>query len=244
MGEQSEKRVGFCRKVGLNTEFSPDLIFLRLTVSPNSGNMYKLIILGEELKEMNEIKRIAKNPIVMAVVFVLLVIVFDIVFLSVKTNNITKKANESVEQWRQYYESLAASAPAASVDGAGSAAAAPQLQVSEEAKYLARVVAGCATYNSQNVQRAVAWCVLNRVDSALYPDSIIEVCEQANQWQGYENASVIDEIAVLCQGVIDSWQQGGSREIPQDCLFFKMTSNGIELRTEYTGGNTWKITNE
>ena len=89
----------------------------------------------------------------------------------------------------------------------------------------------------------MAWCVLNRVDSALYPDTIEEVCEQANQWQGYENAPLIDSICRVCQDVIDTWQSGGVRDIPRECVFLRMTEDGVELRTEFTGGNTWNVVN-
>ena len=179
-----------------------------------------------------------KSPFVLLVLFVLVVIVFDIIFIGAQTRKIQEEANAAVAQWKDYY---AAQAQAPATGNGGDVQTLPQ--VSEEAQYLAKVVAGCSTYYSEKVQRAVAWCVLNRVDSALYPETIIEVCQQANQWQGYDNAEVIDSISTLCQDVIDTWRAGGVREVPQDCLYFKMLEDGIELRTEFTGGNTWIIKN-
>lgn len=187
--------------------------------------------------DLIDVRKYLKSPIVLLALFVLVVVVFDIIFLSARTKKIQEEANAAVLQWKDYYEAQA------QVPAADAAVVQPQTQVSEEAQYMAKVVAGCSTYYSEKVQRAVAWCVLNRVDSALYPETIIEVCEQANQWQGYDNADVIDSIYTLCQDVIDTWRAGGVREVPQDCLYFKMLEDGIELRTDFTGGNTWVIKN-
>ncbi len=179
-----------------------------------------------------------KSPVVLLALFLLVVVFFDIIFISAKTKKIKEEADAAIAQWKDYYAAQAmTSAPASDT------AAVTQPQISEEAQYMAKVVAGCSTYYSEKVQRAVAWCVLNRVDSALYPETIIEVCEQANQWQGYDNAQIIDSIYILCQDVIDTWEAGGVREVPQDCLYFRMLEDGIELRTEFTGGNVWVVKN-
>lgn len=61
--------------------------------------------------------------------------------------------------------------------------------------------------------------------------------------QGYENAPLIDSICQVCQDVIDTWQSGGVRDIPRECVFLRMTEDGVELRTEFTGGNTWNVVN-
>ena len=47
----------------------------------------------------------------------------------------------------------------------------------------------------------------------------------------------------VCQDVIDTWQSGGVRDIPRECVFLRMMEDGVELRTEFTGGNTWNVVN-
>ena len=192
-----------------------------------------LLLLWDGLKGLFE------NPISRKIIILLAIVLADIVFLNVKTKAINRQAEEKISAIEQRYAAELAAARAQTQ----SSSSTQQYQISEDAEYMAKVVAGCSTYYDENVQRAVAWCVLNRVDSALYPDTIKEVCEQANQWQGYENAAVIDSICELCQSVIDTWKSGGKRDVPQDCLFLRMTADGVELRTDFNGGNVWLVEN-
>lgn len=185
------------------------------------------------------LKRLFENPISRKIIILLAIVLADIVFLNVKTKAINRQAEEKISAIEQRYAAELAAARAQTQ----SSSSTQQYQISEDSEYMAKVVAGCSTYYDENVQRAVAWCVLNRVDSALYPDTIKEVCEQANQWQGYENAAVIDSICELCQSVIDTWKSGGKRDVPQDCLFLRMTADGVELRTDFNGGNVWLVEN-
>ena len=192
-----------------------------------------LLLLWDGLKGLFE------NPISRKIIILLAIVLADIVFLNVKTKAINRQAEEKISAIEQRYAAELAAARAQTQ----SSSSTQQYQISEDSEYMAKVVAGCSTYYDENVQRAVAWCVLNRVDSALYPDTIKEVCEQANQWQGYENAAVIDSICELCQSVIDTWKSGGKRDVPQDCLFLRMTADGVELRTDFNGGNVWLVEN-
>lgn len=187
------------------------------------------------------IKRIFKNPVSRDAAIVLISVLVSVLVINARTKSINEQAEQRIAAIEQRYQSELAAAQSQTADSA--ATSTQQSKYSADAEYIAKVVAGCATYYSENVQRAVAWCVLNRVDSALYPDTIKEVCEQANQWQGYENAPLIDSICRVCQDVIDTWQSGGTRDIPRECVFLRMTEDGVELRTEFTGGNTWNVVN-
>lgn len=181
--------------------------------------------------------RVARIALVIAAI-----VLIDAIIIGTKTKQINAEAEARIAAAEQQYASQLALIQAQTQ--VAPTQTHTQSKVSAEAECLAKVVAGCATYSSENVQRAVAWCVLNRVDSVLYPDSIQEVCEQANQWQGYENAPLIDSICILCQNVIDTWAAGGVRDVPQGCLFLRMTEDGVELRTEFKGGNIWNVYNE
>ena len=185
------------------------------------------------------IKKIFKNPLSRDAAIVLLSVLVSVLVINARTKSINEQAEQRIAAIEQRYQSELAAAQTAG----STTQSTQQSQYSADAEYIAKVVAGCATYYSENVQRAVAWCVLNRVDSALYPDTIEEVCEQANQWQGDENAPLIDSIGQVCQDVIDTWQSGGVRDIPRECVFLRMTEDGVELRTEFTGGNTWNVVN-
>ncbi len=115
----------------------------------------------------------------------------------------------------------------------------------DDAEYIAKIIYGCALYRAETVQEAVAWCVLNRVDSPLYPDTIAEVATQAQQWQGYsENSPVVTALYDTAQSAIDAWHNGERRPIPQDCLWFVMTDDGIQLRTKFeqtSACNYWEV---
>lgn len=87
---------------------------------------------------------------------------------------------------------------------------------------------GCSI---DNQQKAV-WCVLNRVDADGFPDTIIGVLSQPNQFHGYSTAfPVWDELTAVAENVLKRWsleKQGVAvnRELPKSYLYF--TGNGQE----------------
>lgn len=87
---------------------------------------------------------------------------------------------------------------------------------------------GCSI---DNQQKAV-WCVLNRVDADGFPDTIIGVLSQPNQFHGYSTAfPVWDELTAVAEDVLTRWsleKQGVAvnRELPKSYLYF--TGNGRE----------------
>lgn len=56
-----------------------------------------------------------------------------------------------------------------------------------EAEFIAKVLYGTAINHAESDQRAVVWCILNRVEHYAHPDTVAEVCEQPKQWMGYSN---------------------------------------------------------
>lgn len=74
---------------------------------------------------------------------------------------------------------------------------------------------------------AIIWCVLNRVDSKIFPNTIYEVCSQKGQFHGYkEHFPVWDNIKELVEDVLMRWQNekcgatNVGRTLPQSYLFF------------------------
>ena len=92
-----------------------------------------------------------------------------------------------------------------------------------DAKYLANVTWGEARGCSVTEQAAVMWCVLNRVDSPLYPDSVGEVVTQRAQFNGYsESNPITQEMLQLANSVLTYWSEGddSGRVLPKEYLYF------------------------
>ena len=96
------------------------------------------------------------------------------------------------------------------------------------AKMLWGEARGCSV---DNQQKAV-WCVLNRVDDDGFPDTIIGVLSQPNQFHGYSpDFPVWDELYAVALDVLTRWsleKQGVTveRELLPEYVFF--TGDGIQ----------------
>ena len=94
---------------------------------------------------------------------------------------------------------------------------------------------GCSI---DNQQKAV-WCVLNRVDADGFPDTIIGVLSQPNQFHGYSTAfPVWDELTAVAEDVLTRWsleKQGVAvnRELPKSYLYFTGTGQENIFREAY-----------
>lgn len=94
---------------------------------------------------------------------------------------------------------------------------------------------GCSI---DNQQKAV-WCVLNRVDADGFPDTIIGVLSQPNQFHGYSTAfPVWDELTAVAEDVLTRWsleKQGVAvnRELPKSFLYFTGTGRENIFREAY-----------
>ena len=103
----------------------------------------------------------------------------------------------------------------------------------EDADLITKTVWGEARGCNATQQAAVAWCILNRVDSAAFPDSIQAVVTQKYQFAGYCSDNPVElDILALVYDVLARWSMepefNGSvgRVLPENYLFF--TGNGIE----------------
>ena len=94
---------------------------------------------------------------------------------------------------------------------------------------------GCTVDN----QRKAVWCVLNRVDADGFPDTIIGVLSQPNQFHGYSTAfPVWDELTAVAEDVLTRWsleKQGVAvnRELPKSFLYFTGTGRENIFREAY-----------
>ena len=87
---------------------------------------------------------------------------------------------------------------------------------------------GCTVDN----QMKCVWCVLNRVDDARFPDTIIGVVSAPSQFHGYSpDFPVWDELKEVARDVLTRWsmeKQGAdvARELDKNAGFF--TGDGIQ----------------
>ena len=102
----------------------------------------------------------------------------------------------------------------------------------EPAVYMAKTLWGEARGCSVEQQQMVAWCILNRVDSYDFPETIIGVIIQPNQFHGYSSDfPCTDELYEVSMDVIAQWQaekNGGTsnRNLGPEYLYFCANSDG------------------
>ena len=82
---------------------------------------------------------------------------------------------------------------------------------------------GLSTYEMS----LACWCVLNRVDSPDFPDSVKEVITQKGQFHGYKATNPVDErLFNIAKDVILRWNMEGElvgnsgRTLPKEYLYF------------------------
>ena len=103
-----------------------------------------------------------------------------------------------------------------------------------EAEYIAKLLYGQARYNSPEVQKAIAWLIINRVESPYYPNSVQEVVEQPSQWMGYNDNNIIeDRLYEVALTAVNDWHNGAHRPFSADFLYMVWTSDEITLRTTF-----------
>ena len=116
----------------------------------------------------------------------------------------------------------------------------------KEAELIAKTVWGEARGFSDVQKAAVAWCILNRVDSPRFPDSITGVVTSPGQFMGYCPTNQVDpEILAIVVEALRWWTveemipAEGWRILPREYLYF--SGNGREniFTTEYMGGTIW-----
>lgn len=104
---------------------------------------------------------------------------------------------------------------------------------------LARMLYGEARGCTVDNQMKCVWCVLNRVDDARFPDTIIGVVSQPGQFHGYSpNFPVWDNLHAVAMDVLTRWsmeKQGVAvnRELPKSFLFFTGTGRENIFREAY-----------
>jgi hypothetical protein len=118
-------------------------------------------------------------------------------------------------------------------------------QIEREAEYIAKVLYGTARNHVSSDQRAVVWCILNRVEHHSHPNTVAEVCEQPKQWMGYSDDNpVLTELYDLALAELKIWHGDGHRPMSNDYIYLSWSSKEIILRgtfEETKKTNYWRM---
>lgn len=151
------------------------------------------------------------------------------------------KANRYVpEPMPAEVETAEVMSPVVAENQAAQMEALQQAAIRREANYMAKVLYGTALHNSREAQKAVCWCIINRAESTLFPNSIEEVCAQPVQWMGYSDDNpVTQELYDVAMEVLTAWREDGIRMFSKEYLFLTWSEHEIILRTTFNEtGNT------
>ena len=92
---------------------------------------------------------------------------------------------------------------------------------------LAQTLYGECRGCSEIQQKAVCWCVFNRVDDTRFPDTIIGVVSAPLQLQGYSSSNPIwDNLYDIAYSCMMDWHNGENRVLDEDRCWFS-GRNGI-----------------
>lgn len=119
-----------------------------------------------------------------------------------------------------------------------------------EVAYIAKTIYGEASVvRSKARQAAVGWCILNRVDSPDFPDTVAEVVSAPYQFHGYhESSTPPEEYFELARDILTRYhreQQGEAevgRTLPQGWCYFFGDGKENYFTEEWRGSPSWSWT--
>lgn len=119
-----------------------------------------------------------------------------------------------------------------------------------EVEYIAKTIFGEASVVPSRARRAaVAWCILNRVDSPSFPNTVEEVVTARYQFSGYRpDCDPPEEYRELARDVLRRWhreQQGETdvgRTLPSGWCFFTGDGRENNFTLEWQGTTLWNWT--
>lgn len=121
----------------------------------------------------------------------------------------------------------------------------PVLVMDADAEHVARVLYGVRDYGlPEDAKTAIIEVIKNRVADTACEfrtiESIEAACEQPNQWQGYaSDGPYLREDYELALKVLND--TSGARTVPEGCFFLVVKQGEVIARTEWNGGNEWRV---
>ncbi len=103
----------------------------------------------------------------------------------------------------------------------------------------------CRGVESTTEQAATLWCVLNRVDSDAYPDTLIDVLRQPAQFAYDYDTPVCDELRELAEDVLTRHhreqlgEENVGRVLPREYLYFVGDGQRNHFMREWKSGEYW-----
>lgn len=81
-------------------------------------------------------------------------------------------------------------------------------------------------------------CIFNRTENPAYPDDIIAVIDQADQWVGYyqQNIQPMNKYYEMAVRHYREWKAETTKPVSNDYLWAEYTSKGIFLKYKYEAG--------
>lgn len=117
-----------------------------------------------------------------------------------------------------------------------------QAAMNAEAGWIAKVLYGMKDNNEKDLRTAV-WCVLNRVDSKWYPNSVEGVCMQSSQWMGFSaDNPVLTDLKNLALEELEEWYEG-ERPVGTEFVYLFWSPTKVTLRDNFQDGsntNYWR----
>lgn len=123
----------------------------------------------------------------------------------------------------------------------------------KEIEMIAKTIWGEARGVNTFQQSMVVWCILNRVDSGKWGNTVAEVITAHDQFHGYSSRyPVTEEHKALAQDVVARWQMEKfcygdvGRTLPSEYLYFQSDGTGLGniFRTQWRGNyEVWDPSN-
>lgn len=175
-----------------------------------------------------------------------------IIFLAAWTTTATAIAAKRAERetterlnayWAEYYEEQLNAYKAEVESQKRSEWDAAQRQ--GDAELVAKVLYGVKG-NSEKDLRTYTWCIFNRVDSKLYPNTLQDVIGQPKQWMAYSaDNAVLEKLYKIAEEELTQWYTG-HRPVTSDFVYMNWTPQEITLRDRWeegSGTHYWRYDN-
>lgn len=105
---------------------------------------------------------------------------------------------------------------------------------------LARTLYGECRGCSELQQRAVCWCIFNRVDDSRFPDTVLGVITQKSQFFGYSASNPVwDSLYDVAYQTMVDWNNRENRVFGPEYCFFHGDGRRNHFTTEWNGGKEW-----
>lgn len=105
---------------------------------------------------------------------------------------------------------------------------------------LARTLYGECRGCSELQQRAVCWCIFNRVEDGRFPDTVVGVITHPSQFFGYrESFPATGELTELARECLIDWHNGENRVLELEYLYFYGDGSRNHFTTAWHGGEEW-----